>query len=216
VVSLEIRSSDITEFADVVLPVAPAMEKAGTFINWEGRERAFENALGETGTMPDAQVLSMIAREMGGGVEIAVNPADLRAEFGQFGRWDGEPVPPPDDTPAEAARPEAGQAVLATWRMMLDDGRMQDGDEDLARTARRPVARLSSDTAAKCGVAESEQVTVATRAGSITLPLEITDMVDDVVWVPMFSPGSHVHETLRAGAGDLVDVSAARSGGDER
>lgn len=218
VVSLEMRSSDITEFADVVLPVAPVVEKAGTFMNWEGRERAFENAFGDTGSNPDGRILSMIAREMG--VPIPATPHALRAEFGQVGRWDGEPVAPPEVAPAGTAAaagegPEAaaGQAILATWRMMLDDGRMQDGDEDLARTARRPVARLSAATATRCGVAESEQVAVTTDAGSITLPLEITDMVDDVVWLPMFSPGSHVHEMLRAGAGDLVTV---RPGGDAR
>ncbi len=212
VVSLEMRSSEITELADVVLPVAPVVEKAGTFVNWEGRERAFENAFGDTGSMPDGRVLSMIAREMG--VPIPATPHALRAEFGQLGRWDGEPVALPDETPSQG-RPEVaeGQAILATWRMMLDDGRMQDGDEDLARTARRPVARLSAATATKCGVAESGQVVVTTDAGSITLPLEITEMVDDVVWLPMFSPGSHVHEMLGAGAGDLVTV---RPGGDER
>src|SRR5690606_36732690 len=37
VVSLEMRPSPVTERADVVLPIAPAVEKSGTFLNWEGR-----------------------------------------------------------------------------------------------------------------------------------------------------------------------------------
>ena len=37
VVSLELRQSAVTEFADVVLPVAAAAEKAGRFVTWEGR-----------------------------------------------------------------------------------------------------------------------------------------------------------------------------------
>ena len=44
-VSLELRPSEVTEHADVVLPVAAVAEKAGTFLNWEGRVRLFEAAL---------------------------------------------------------------------------------------------------------------------------------------------------------------------------
>ncbi|MFE4022646.1 NADH-quinone oxidoreductase subunit G, partial [Streptomyces sp. NPDC059101] len=44
-VSLELRPSRVTERADVVLPVAAVVEKAGTFLNWEGRARSFEAAL---------------------------------------------------------------------------------------------------------------------------------------------------------------------------
>ena len=41
VVSLELRHSAVTERADVVFPIAPAAEKAGTYMNWEGRQRSF-------------------------------------------------------------------------------------------------------------------------------------------------------------------------------
>jgi hypothetical protein len=37
---------------------------------------------------------------------------------------------------------------------------------------------------------------VATAHGEITLPLEITDMPDRVVWLPANSPGSAVHRDL--------------------
>ena len=37
VVSLELRETDVTERADVVLPVSPVADKAGTFVTWEGR-----------------------------------------------------------------------------------------------------------------------------------------------------------------------------------
>ncbi|HUO38937.1 MAG TPA: NADH-quinone oxidoreductase subunit G, partial [Mycobacterium sp.] len=65
VVSLEIRRSAVTERADVVFPVAPVVEKAGTFVNWEGRPRPFSAALGNTGAFADLRVLDMIADEMG-------------------------------------------------------------------------------------------------------------------------------------------------------
>ena len=48
VVSLELRESAVTDLADVVFPIAPVVEKDGSFINWEGRIRPFEQALPAT------------------------------------------------------------------------------------------------------------------------------------------------------------------------
>ena len=45
VVSLEVRASAVTALADVVLPVAPVAEKAGMFVDWEGRVRPFAKVL---------------------------------------------------------------------------------------------------------------------------------------------------------------------------
>src|SRR5699024_7372499 len=63
VVSLELRRSEITDRADVVLPIAPVAEKAGTFLTWEGRERPFDAALTRTDAMPDLRVLNALAAE---------------------------------------------------------------------------------------------------------------------------------------------------------
>ncbi|HMI24940.1 MAG TPA: NADH-quinone oxidoreductase subunit G, partial [Streptosporangiaceae bacterium] len=41
VVSLELRASAVTDRADVVFPVEAVAEKAGTFVNWEGRGGSF-------------------------------------------------------------------------------------------------------------------------------------------------------------------------------
>jgi NADH-quinone oxidoreductase subunit G len=206
VVSLEVLRSEITELADVVFPVAPVAEKAGAFVNWEGRERTFPAALDASNALTDARVLAQIADELDVGLGLPSIEA-IRSEIAELGAWDGERPPAPTVQPAEPRRPQAGQAVLATWRMLLDDGRLQAGEPHLAGTARRPVARLSAATAAEVGVAG--RVTVATEHGSITLPVEITDMPDGIVWVPQYSPGSHVHDMLRAAAGDVVELSGA-------
>ena len=50
-----------------------------------------------------------------------------------------------------AAQP--GQAVLATWHLLLDAGRLQDGEPHLAGTAKKATAVLSASTAAEVGVA---------------------------------------------------------------
>jgi NADH-quinone oxidoreductase subunit G len=89
---------------------------------------------------------------------------------------------------------------------MLDNGRLQDGEPYLAGTARKPVVRLSAETAGEIGAAEDDSVTVSTSRGSITLPLNITDMPDRVVWLPLNSPGSAVHKQLGVTIGAPVKI----------
>ena len=49
--------------------------------------------------------------------------------------------------------------------MLLDDGRLQDGEPHLAGTARTPVVRLSAETASAIGAADGDNVTVSTARG---------------------------------------------------
>ncbi len=65
VVALDLRASDVTRAADVVFPVAPVVDKAGTFVTWEGRPRPFEAVLGNPSSLPDLRVLAGIAEELG-------------------------------------------------------------------------------------------------------------------------------------------------------
>ncbi|MBJ8347764.1 NADH-quinone oxidoreductase subunit G [Antrihabitans sp. YC2-6] len=210
VVSLELRRSAVTDIADVVFPVAPVVEKGGTLLDWEGRDRSFEPALRGTNTMADQRVLNAIADEMGVGLGLP-DAATTRAEIARLGVWDGSSPEPPWVDPVGAPEPGAGEAVLASWRMLLDAGRLQDGEPNLAGTARTPVVRLSGATAADLGVSAGEPVTVATDHGSITLPLTVTDMPDRVVWLPLNSPGSAVHRELAATPGDVVRVRAGEA-----
>jgi NADH-quinone oxidoreductase subunit G len=206
-VSLELRRSAVVEHADVVLPVAPAAEKAGTYVNWEGRRRPFDTTLVGTGALADGRVLHALADELD--VDLGVPaPAVALAELDGLGRTErprpADPVVPATGEPTV----ERGQAVLATWRLLLDNGSMQDGEPYLAGTARAPVALLSPVTAAEIGVAEGDRVTVRTDRGAITLPLRLAAMPDRVVWLPANSPGSAVRRTLGAGAGAVVQLSA--------
>ncbi len=209
VVSLEIRHSAVSERADVVFPVAPVVEKAGTFLNWEGRQRPFEPSLRNTGAFSDMRVLRMIADEMG--VDLGLrDAAAARDELAALGVWDGARPEPPHVSPADAPQPGPGQAVLASWRMLLDNGRLQDGEPHLAGTAHRPVARLSAATVAEIGAADGDLVRVSTETGSVALPLEVTDMPDRVVWVPMNSATSAVHQKLRVTVGAVVTIEVAK------
>jgi NADH-quinone oxidoreductase subunit G len=90
--------------------------------------------------------------------------------------------------------------------MLLDDGRLQDGEPHLAGTARTPVVRLSAETAAAIGAADGDNVTVSTARGEITLPLTITEIAEDVVWLPLNSPGSAVYRQLGVTPGAVVKI----------
>ena len=204
VVSLELRESDVTRRADVVFPVAPAVEKAGSFVNWEGRQRRFEAAL-RTNAIPDSRVLNFLADEFG--VDLGLPTAEAAdADRARLGLWSGQRVAAPQISP-EPVHPRAGEVVLAGWRMLLDAGRLQDGEPHLAGTARPAVARLSAATAGDVGVAAGELVAVSTERGAVTLPVEITDMVDGVVWLPLNSAGSAVHATLGVTVGQPVAIA---------
>jgi NADH-quinone oxidoreductase subunit G len=141
------------------------------------------------------------------GVYLGVSTVEAaREEASGLGAWDGKHAPGPQVATPEPAQPGPGQAVLTGWRMLLDSGRLQDGEPFLAGTARTPVVRLSADSAAEIGAADGDEVTVSTSRGSITLPLTITDMPDRVVWLPLNSPGSAVHRDLGVTVGSIVRI----------
>jgi NADH-quinone oxidoreductase subunit G len=203
-VSLELRAGAVPDHADVVLPVAAVAEKSGTFVDWEGRPRTFEAAL-STLHRPDAWALDALAAEMG--VSLGVSePAAVRHEIDELGPWDAGRVPAPSTPPG----PAADGTVLATWRMLLDLGRLQDNEPHLAGTRPAPVARISPARAESLGLADGDALTVSSQAGQVTLPVLVTDMPDEVVWVPMSSPGSRVYADLRARPGDAVTIGGGR------
>jgi NADH-quinone oxidoreductase subunit G len=205
VVSLEVRRSGVTDLADVVLPVAPPSEKAGTFVNWEGRLREFGAAF-DTAAVSDHRVLDMLARAMGADLGTPTVDA-VRAELAAI-PIDGAARAASPAVSAPTAKPSrtAGAAVLASWHLLVDGGALQDGEPHLAGTGRIAVARVSPATAATLGSAGVVRVSGAAR-GSITLPVVATEgMVDGVVWLPTNSPGSNVARTLGVWPGAIVTV----------
>jgi NADH-quinone oxidoreductase subunit G len=282
VVSLEVRTSAVTERADVVLPVAPVAEKSGTFVDWEGRVRPFETVLREAGSLPDLRVLAGIAEELG--VELGFRTVEqVRAEMASLGAWDGDRAPAPTVAPSESAasapglsgarnhpalassglppdpstlapeappadaapmEPSADASVgppvvepvettglhdagagegemaasagavgievrLATWKLLIDDGRMLDGEKDLLATARKAGALVSAATLAELGAAEGDRVTITGRRGSVTLPVSVADLPDRVVWASASSEGISLLKATGGWHGSTVRLQAA-------
>ncbi|MFD8813754.1 molybdopterin-dependent oxidoreductase, partial [Streptomyces sp. NPDC059627] len=208
----------VTEHADVVLPVAAVAEKAGTFLNWEGRARLFEAALKPeqmTRRLPptDARVLQMLADAM----DVHLGLPDLRtarAELDRLGAWDGTKASDPLETAVSLPRPAAGEAVLAGHRLLLDQGVLQDGDEALAGTRHAAHARVSAATAAEAGVENGGLLAVTGGSGTVELPLRITEMPDRVVWLPLNSVGGGVASDTGSQPGSLVRIGPAATAGE--
>jgi NADH-quinone oxidoreductase subunit G len=224
VVSLELRASAVTDRADVVFPVAAVAEKAGTFVNWEGRPGIFGPALSVPNARSDLQVLNGIADAMDvhlGLPDVAAARRELDGlgvgvvgAVGSAAPASAGPAAHSDHSGRSRAgshvNPTPGEALLATWHNLLDAGRMQDGEPHLAGTARAAVAKMSAATAAEAGVAAGTKVTVGTSRGEITVPVEIEIMPDRVVWLPSNSVGCAVRSQLGAGHGTLVTVRSAQ------
>ena len=206
-VSLEVRASEITDRADVVLPVAPAVEKNGTFINWEGRLRPFGQARSAT-SLTDRDVLVRLTEEFDGDLGITAL-ADLYAEVNPLMEWDGTPQ---EFAPASAHAPVAagkGEVLLASHKPMIDAGRLQDGAPWLAGSARRPVLLASAATLAAAGITPGADATLETERGTLTLPAAIADLPDSVAWVPECSTGSVIHDNL-GGVGTVATLRATQ------
>ncbi|MEU4286935.1 NADH-quinone oxidoreductase subunit G [Kribbella sp. NPDC026596] len=209
VVSFEVRSSQVTEHADVIFPVVPPAEKDGTFVNWEGRERPFPVVLKVPTAMPDVRALAALAQEMDRSLGFGT-PAGAKKELDELGRWDGDRA----QEPTYHAGPSLGafdSTRLATWRMLIDDSRANDGEPHLTATARKPVARVSLTTARRVGVADGDELVVSTDAGSIRLPVVITPMTENVVWLPANSADSHVRRSLHADHGSIVTIAGGNA-----
>jgi NADH-quinone oxidoreductase subunit G len=191
VVSLETRHTDVTAEADVVLPVAVVTEKAGTFRNWEGRDRSFGAVIPTPGALSDADVLGELARELGKSLSVT-----------DFWATATKPALKADSASTETVG--NGQAVLSTWRHLLDKGSLQSGEPYLAATARVAVVRVSPATAQKLNLVDGATATVSCCGNTASAPLIVTaGMSDDVVWLPANSEGS----SLNLPSGCVVDVA---------
>src|ERR1700733_21732 len=147
IVSFELRASAVTYRADVVLPVAAVAEKAGTFVNWEGRGATFNAALSVPGVRTDLYVLGAIADEMD--VHLGLpSAAAARAELAALGAWKGARPAAPEVLSGSASAAGNADYGLAPGHGVVAGGGMQEGEPYLAATARPVVARVSPVTAA--------------------------------------------------------------------
>ena len=207
VVSLEIANSEVTKYADVILPVAAITEKNGSFLNWEGRARAFETAV-DSLNRSDLRILSMIADEMGQSISLGT-VANAAKEIAAIGNWDGTTVATPNVSAASAHSVTGDQAILTSWRRLLDLGTLQKGEENLAGTARRTVAVISPKRAAALGAVDGDLLRISNDNGWVMLAALVENIHDDAVWAPRNSAGSQLLANLGVAHNSVVTVVKA-------
>ena len=208
VVSLEIASSAVTQHADVVLPVAAVTEKSGSFLNWEGRPRLFDAAVQDSLNRSDLRILSMIAEEMGTSINLGTVTAAIK-EIASLGKWEGARVSMSKVSAAAQPTVSGDQFILTSWRRLLDLGTLQQGEENLAGTARATVAVISPKRAGALGVVDGDKLKISTSLGSVTLSALVEDIHDDALWAPRNSRGSQLLVNLGVAHGAVVSVVKA-------
>ena len=208
VVSLEIRQSDITDIASVVLPVAAVVEKSGSFMDWQGNARNFEAAVEQSLNRSDVRILSMLADEIGKPINLATVKS-ARNEFESIGNWDGSKNSMKPVEASSVINASGDEAVLNSWRNLLDKGSMQDGEDNLAGTARKSVVVISPARAKSLSVSENDLVRVSNDYGAITLPCSINDIEDSSVWLPRNSQSSQLIRNLGTVSNSIVKVAKA-------
>ena len=231
VVSLEQVASEVTQYADVVLPVAPVINKSGTFRNWEGRDRRFATTIDPSGgssgrvggtaaiTLPDCRVLDTLAVEMD--VDLFTQTPEVagararprhsvpagRREIGTGARR-REPArattPPTTPTAACGSRPGASCSTAARcW--------------STSRSSPAPPARRRSGSRRSrpggSGLVEDAMAGLEGPRGSLHLPVELADLPDDVVWAPARVPQADGGVVTLAGLGLTHGGPARLTGG---
>ncbi len=208
VVSLEIAPSAVTERADVVLPVAAVTEKSGSFLNWTGSARAFDAAVADSLNRSDVRILSMIADALGKTISLGTVSAAAR-EIASLGAWDGARASFTSTSARSATNLASDEALITSWRRLLDLGTLQKGEENLAGTARQTVAVISAKRATAIGVSTGDQISISNAQGTIVLPVLVEDIHDDAIWAPRNSRGSELLAKLGNAHGGVVKVVKA-------
>ena len=150
----------------------------------------------------------MIADEM----EISLNLGTVTAaakEIASLGTWDGARVPFNKVSAQPQPALNSDQALITSWRRLLDLGTLQEGEEHLAGTARRTVAVISPKRAQSLGVVDGDQLKISNEQGSVTLSALVENIHDDAVWAPRNSRGSQLLVNLGVAHGAVVTVVKA-------
>ncbi len=192
VVSLEISHSAVTAIADVVLPVAAVAEKSGSYLDWRGIARSFVKGIEDVDLRSDLRILSILADEMGRPINLPTVTATTR-EIESLGIWDGARL----TFTKQPQSPVSSEGfTLVSWRFLLDLGSLQQGEANLAGTAKQARAHISAESAASLGVTEADFVVISSDRGSIELPVSIREISNNLIWVPRNSEGSQVIPAL--------------------
>ena len=162
-----------TEYAHVLLPIAPFSETAGTFVNMEGRVQSFQGAVKPLGeTRPGWKVLRVLGSLLGlQGFEF--NSADqVRAAVLDGRDVAAELSNAPADAVVAAAAPTGIQRI-AEVPIYFGDALVRRSEPlQATRDARPPAARMAPALMDRLGLVQGDRVRVMQDGGEATLPVQ--------------------------------------------
>ena len=191
-------------------PSRPVVEKAGTYLDWEGRARAFERVLPETFAQADVR-RRQPARQPRSASTSASRPSRPPVQGDRdAAEVERRPRPPLPDASRAGRRRRCrrpARRYLASWHWLLDEGTLQEAEPHLAGTRRAPRGCTSPPPRPPRSAPPPASMFRSRRpVGAVTLPLIIADLPDRVVWIPTKSPGSHL-SGLGVVPGAVVSIS---------
>ncbi|HEY0844936.1 MAG TPA: NADH-quinone oxidoreductase subunit NuoG, partial [Noviherbaspirillum sp.] len=188
-----------TEYADVLLPIAPFSETAGTFVNCEGRAQGFNGSVKPLGeTRPAWKVL----RVLGNMLELTgfhyETSEEIRVELlGTKVAEEADVVSRLNNVanvqPQAAKASGSGQLErIADVPVYFSDAIVRRADSlQLTTDAKAPKAKLSAALAQQLGIADGGQVKVIQGQGSAVLEAAIdAKLPDNVVRVSAAHPST--------------------------
>jgi NADH-quinone oxidoreductase subunit G len=150
----------------------------------------------------------MLADEMGRPINLPSVKA-ARSELESIGRWDGQSTTMTSIQATSTNKVKNGEAIISSWRNLLDKGSLQDGEENLAGTARKSVVVISQSRAQSLGVDSGDMVRVSNNYGAVTISCQIADIHNDSVWLPRNSINSQLIRNLGVVSNSVVKVAKA-------
>lgn len=172
--------TEAESYADVMLPIAPFTETAGSFVNAEGRTQSFNGVATPHGeTRPGWKVIRVLANLLGvdGFEQITIN--DIRAEldFSQIDMsMEARELQVPEKTDGRAVE----MIRLADVPMYAVDSIVRRASAlQATHDNPPPAARLNQAEADRLGVFNGTPVTVRMVEGSADLPVVIDPRVPD-------------------------------------
>ncbi len=212
--SLELGS--LEPYADAFLPAAAFLEKDGHVTTWEGRSQRIKPIRGAMGiSLPDWEIFASLALASGG--DLGFETLDeLHEEMGPLVAPHELPTVTDADVFARAAPNAANELDLFTYPLLVDEGRLSEGSDELkAALEDEAFLEIHPNDAKTRGIADGRRVTVRTAAGEAELLVRVTEQVaEGAVFVPFNQPGFAAN-TILAGSfsiGAIVEAVDAPEG----
>ncbi len=206
VVVQSLELGDLQPYASVFLPAASFLEREGHVSDWEGRSQRIGPLRAAAGiSRPDWEIFAGLAAACGG--DLGFDTLDeLHEEMARL--WS------PREVVVEPSRtgpsPTSEGLTLCTYHLLVDEGRMSEGTDELKATLSEPAfAEMHPSDVASHGLADGLGVRLRTAAGEAVVPLRVTDHIAlGTVFVPFNQPGLAANTLLSGSFTTAVEVEA--------